>query len=210
MEEEKQIAMEDIDSQNGDTIPLMEVSTLFEQSILLLAQAFNATSYFRRKSILDTLFNVKSKVKEILKEQSDLLNDFSNQCLFGSCSENEFYKSVSAKQRSKSLFIELRRSSASSKNFNMSIPRANQSSLFRGAPCHIVQEVGGSICLQQHFNLWVSSNFLAILFPVILLNQEDIPSVHTVITFFSEERRFRMYLWLEDRRWIFIKRLKVA
>ena len=90
MEEEKQIAMEYIDSKNGDTIPLMEVSTLFEQSILLLAQAFNATSYFRRKSILDTLFNVKSKVKEILKEQSDLLNDFSNQCLFGSCSENEF------------------------------------------------------------------------------------------------------------------------
>ena len=45
MDEEKQMAMEDIDSQNEDTTPLIEVSTLFEQSILLLAQAFNAALY---------------------------------------------------------------------------------------------------------------------------------------------------------------------
>ena len=41
----------------------MEVSTLLEQSILLLPQVFHATSYFKRKSILDTLIDGKSKVK---------------------------------------------------------------------------------------------------------------------------------------------------
>lgn len=49
----------------------MEVATLFEQSNLLLPQAFNATSYFRKKSIPDTLIDGKSKSKEILNEQSD-------------------------------------------------------------------------------------------------------------------------------------------
>ena len=106
------MAMED--SQMGDNTPLMEVSALFKQSILLLAQACNGTSYFRRKNILGTLINGKSKVKEILKEQSDSLNDFSNQYVFGSYFENEFSKSVTAKQRSKSLFTGLRSSSASS------------------------------------------------------------------------------------------------
>lgn len=46
----------------------MEVATLFEQSNLLLPQAFNATSYFRKKSIPDTLIDGKSKSKEILNE----------------------------------------------------------------------------------------------------------------------------------------------
>ena len=49
----------------------MEVATLFEQSNLLLPQAFNATSYFRKKSIPDTLIDGKSKSKEILNELSD-------------------------------------------------------------------------------------------------------------------------------------------
>lgn len=49
----------------------MEVATLFEQSNLLLPQAFNATSYFRKKSIPDTLIDGKSKSKEILNEQPD-------------------------------------------------------------------------------------------------------------------------------------------
>ena len=49
IEEEKQMAMEDITSQNRDNNPLMEVPTLFEKSILFLEQAFNAVSYFKRR-----------------------------------------------------------------------------------------------------------------------------------------------------------------
>ena len=40
MEEEKQMAMEDIDSQNGDAISL-GINIIWQQSILLLAQTFN-------------------------------------------------------------------------------------------------------------------------------------------------------------------------
>ena len=64
MEKETQMAVEDIDSQNGDTTSLMEVQTLSKQSILLLAKVFNVTPYFRRKSIPDTLIGGKSKVKK--------------------------------------------------------------------------------------------------------------------------------------------------
>ena len=56
-----------------------------------------------------------------------------------------------------------------------------KSSAFRGAPCYIIQEVGDSSCLQGHSIIEVSSNSLEILFPVIILNQEDFANVHSVI-----------------------------
>ena len=48
----------------------MEVSILLKQFILLLAHVFNATSYFRRKSILEALIDGKLNFKELLKQQS--------------------------------------------------------------------------------------------------------------------------------------------
>ena len=58
----------------------MEVWTLFEQS----------TFVFDTFCFLDILVEGKSKFKEILKEQYDSLNEFLNQCLFGSYFENDF------------------------------------------------------------------------------------------------------------------------
>lgn len=101
------MAMEHIDSHNEDTIPLMEVWTLFEQS----------TFAFDTFCFLDTLVEGKSKFKEILKEQYDSLNEFLDQCLFGSYFENEFSKLFTAKQRSKSLLTGLGMFSTSIKNF---------------------------------------------------------------------------------------------
>ena len=101
------MAMEHIDSHNEDTIPLMEVWTLFEQS----------TFAFDTFCFLDTLVEGKSKFKEILKEQYDSLNEFLDLCLFGSYFENEFSKLFTAKQRSKSLLTGLGMFSTSIKNF---------------------------------------------------------------------------------------------
>ena len=101
------MAMEHIDSQNGNTIPLREEWTLFEQS----------TFAFDTFCFLDILVEGKSKFKEILKEQYDSLNEFLNQCLFGSYFENEFSKLFIAKQRSRSLFTGLGMFSTSIKNF---------------------------------------------------------------------------------------------
>ena len=63
----------------GTVPPVLAESSLIEQSILLLNQVFNNTSYFRRENVLEALINDKYKVKEILREQSDCLNDASIQ-----------------------------------------------------------------------------------------------------------------------------------
>ena len=171
MEEEKQMAMEDRDSQNGDITSLMYVLALFEQFILLLTQVFNATSYLRRKSIIDTLIDDKLKVKETLKEQSDSLNNFSNQFLFHSYFENEFSKSRIAKQRSRSLFTGRRKPNACRKSFNKRSLGASQMLPFQGSSFSHRPMGGCSSCLQEHSNVEVSSVSLTILFPVRLLNQ---------------------------------------
>ena len=61
----------------------MEIATLFEQSILLLGQAFNAITYRRRLNILNTLIDNSIKVKEVLKERSLDLDDMESPYLFG-------------------------------------------------------------------------------------------------------------------------------
>ena len=55
-----------------------------------MGQVFITTSYNRRKSSLETLIAGKSKVKEILKEQSDSINAIDNRFLFGEYFENKF------------------------------------------------------------------------------------------------------------------------
>ena len=112
MQEEKEAAIQELSENNGDCSPMLAVSSLFEQSILLLGKAFITTSYFRRKNVFEILIDGKSKVKEILREQSDSLNDASNQFLFGEHFENEFSKSVNAKQKSKAQFTSLQKQKA--------------------------------------------------------------------------------------------------
>ena len=82
MEEEKEVALQELSESNGDCSPVLAVSSSFEQSILLLVQVFNTTLHFRRKNVHETLIDGKSKVNDILREQSDCLNDASNQFLF--------------------------------------------------------------------------------------------------------------------------------
>lgn len=98
MGEEKKLALEKLGVQNQDshntTSNMMQISSLFNQIIFLLGQKF----------IITTLIDGKSKVKEMLKDKSNNLNYFSNKYLFN---ENEFSKSVTAKQKSQSLFIGL-------------------------------------------------------------------------------------------------------
>ena len=46
MEEEKEAAVQGLSENIEDCCPVLAVSFLFEQSILLLGQIFNTTSYF--------------------------------------------------------------------------------------------------------------------------------------------------------------------
>ena len=85
----------------------MEIATLFEQSILLIGQAFNAITYHRPLNILNTLMDNSIKVKGILKERSLDLDDVENPYLFGEKFEKKLIKLTSAKQKSKSIFTGL-------------------------------------------------------------------------------------------------------
>ena len=67
---------EEVDITNDDpsSAEIKEISQLFEQTILLIGQAINNTTYYRRKNVLSTLIEGNNKVKEILKEQSAAMN----------------------------------------------------------------------------------------------------------------------------------------
>ena len=96
MEAEREALADDDEATSGH----MEMATLFEQSILLIGQAFNAITYHRRLNILNTIIDNSIKLKEILKERSLDLDDMENPYLFGEKSE-KLIKITSAKQNSK-------------------------------------------------------------------------------------------------------------
>ena len=129
MDEEKEVALEDLRARGEDTSHLNQISALFEQSVSFLCQAFNSTSYHRRKSILETLIDGKTKVRDILKEQSQLLNNADNKFLFGPHFESEFTKAVTAKQKSKALFTGLKKNM-----YNPGTSTSNRSNQFSSQP----------------------------------------------------------------------------
>ena len=71
------MALEDLNDQDEDS-SLPQMSSLFEQAVSLLRQSFNAISYHPKESIQDMLIDRKAKVKEILRENSNSLNNFDN------------------------------------------------------------------------------------------------------------------------------------
>ena len=107
MKVEKEEALADLSARGQDISKLKQISSLIEQSVSFLCQVFNSTLYHRKKSILETLIDRKTKVREILKELSDSLNHIDNNYLFASHFELEFSKSVNAKKKSKSQFTRL-------------------------------------------------------------------------------------------------------
>ena len=92
---------------------LTMVSNLFEQTMLLVGQAFQSITYYRRHNILSTLIDNPSKVKEILKNADATLDGADNIYLFGDKFEVKLLKDTNAKQKSKLLFSGLQRSKSS-------------------------------------------------------------------------------------------------
>ena len=96
---EKEDVLADLKARAEDTSQLQQIYSLFEQSGLFVCQALNSTSYHRRKSILGTILDRKTKAREILKEHSGSLNHIDNNCLLRSHSESEFSKSINANKK---------------------------------------------------------------------------------------------------------------
>ena len=73
------------------------VRHLFDQTVLLVAQCFNDISYQRRTNVLNGPMANQTEVKEILKTESEALDNPGNNKLFGP-SFNENLAKVSSNQ----------------------------------------------------------------------------------------------------------------
>jgi len=85
-----------------------EVTSLLEQTVLLVGQEFNASVYHRRESLLSSLILNNAKVKDILKKQSKDMNDPENTFLFGEEFESKLIKYSKAEQKTGSAFTALK------------------------------------------------------------------------------------------------------
>ena len=87
---------------------------LFEQTVTLVAQAFNTTAYYRRTNILSSVIQDQKRVKELLNEMADSF-ETEQEWLFGEKFEEHVSKTATSKQKSKVLFTGLQGSSSSSR-----------------------------------------------------------------------------------------------
>ena len=62
-------------AEEGETNPLFEMSKLFDQVFLLLGQAMNSCSYFRRFNVLMSFVGDKKRVKSMLKYNAAAFTD---------------------------------------------------------------------------------------------------------------------------------------
>ena len=141
MEEEMELISPDDEAPDGH----QEIASLFEQTILLVGQAFNSVTYQRRINVLNTLRDNSVKVKEILKEAMLNLDATDNDYLFGEKFEEQLSKITSAKQKSKAIFTGLQRKP---NMMNQFVNPVNQP--FRSGPYPIAnREVGGEVSYLQ-------------------------------------------------------------
>ena len=87
---------------------LEEPCRLFDQGIILLAQTFNNISYQRRLNLLSKLISSQTAVKEILKTQSETLDNPVNPALFGPSFDETLAKDVTVRGKAKSAFTALK------------------------------------------------------------------------------------------------------
>jgi len=73
------VVMDDEKDQSPDDEHVEQCSRSFDQSIMLIAQVFNSLSHHRRDNILTALMDSPVKVKEILNNQTKILDSPTNQ-----------------------------------------------------------------------------------------------------------------------------------
>ena len=107
MGEERELISPDEQVEDSGVI---EISRLFDQAVLLVAQVYNSIGIQRRLNMLSALIDGNTKFKEILKEESLKLDQVDNEQLFEDRFEDRvLVKITSAKLKSKSLFTGLQK-----------------------------------------------------------------------------------------------------
>lgn len=100
------MAIESANEAEGEKveIPLEDISTSLEQSILLLGQAFNAVTYQRRCNVLSVLMNDHKKTKSTIKEHAQLFEATDNEELFGKKFRKHVKDTAKVKKESKEIY----------------------------------------------------------------------------------------------------------
>uniref|UniRef100_A0A7M5V9S0 Uncharacterized protein n=2 Tax=Clytia hemisphaerica TaxID=252671 RepID=A0A7M5V9S0_9CNID len=96
----------------GEEDDYEEPCRLFDKGIILLAQTFNNISYQRRLALLSKLISSQPAVKEILKTQSETLDNPGNSSLFGPSFDETLAKDISVRGKAKSAFTALKNENA--------------------------------------------------------------------------------------------------
>ena len=84
-----------------------ENASLFEQTILLVSQAYKSLAYQQRMNILSTIIENNTKATIILRQQAKNVDARENIYLSGKQFEKKLVKVTSTKQKSKSIFTGL-------------------------------------------------------------------------------------------------------
>ena len=79
-----------------------DCSRLLDMSVTMLGQAFNSISYYRRRNaLMNVLGGDKAKVKDVMKENKEILEDNSSQRLFGEKFDTKIMGFVKLKKNSR-------------------------------------------------------------------------------------------------------------
>lgn len=136
---------------------------MFDQTIWPMRQTLNVTFYFRMKYIPDTSIDGKSKVKEILKDESDELNNFSRRYILKTEIQTKISLNVQIWVENEALIL-----------LEVQINRH-----FRGGSYRIDQKLECISCSQGNLNnVAVSPMFSTVFLPIKVLSQEGFPNVH--------------------------------
>lgn len=94
-----------VEATTTDSQPLSaeELSKAIEQSVLILGQAFNSVTYYRRLNVLSAIMPESKKAKTKLKDESKML-ELSDVNLFGSKFQQKIIETAKAKKKSKEAY----------------------------------------------------------------------------------------------------------
>ena len=107
LEEKQKQKEEEVDEDDEAINGVKQMCSLFEQSYMLLGQAFATVTHFRRHNILMAFIGNETKVKKILNEKTEGFLEKTEGKLFGPSFQKTMTEKLQSQQKSEELFKSL-------------------------------------------------------------------------------------------------------
>ena len=107
LEEKQKQKEEEVDEDDEAINGVKQMCSLFEQSYMLLGQAFATVTHFRRHNILMAFIGNETKVKKILNEKTEGFLEKTGGKLFGPSFQKTMTEKLQSQQKSEELFKSL-------------------------------------------------------------------------------------------------------